>query len=178
MPRSAKPKPKPNPKQLAPPSPTESVPNRQSTPQPKADAQEQALAERLALLESTTSDANPEVTTRSKADEQITGVQHGSILASLTAEAKEAAQNARDFLRQMATIDNVLLVYTAAVVVAFTRYREYIESVDPRILFRSVAGIWVSCAVILWFKRSNLKSMIMGVRRVVGLTSSDGLFST
>ncbi|CAO1598361.1 hypothetical protein XANCAGTX0491_002130 [Xanthoria calcicola] len=174
MPRSTKPKPK----HLAPPSPTESVPNRQSIPQPKADSQEQALAERLALLESTTSAANSEVTPRPIADGQITGVQHGRILASLTAEAKEAAQNARDFLRQMATIDNVLLVYTAAVVVAFIRYREYIESVDPRILFRSVAGIWVSCAIILWFKRSNLKSMVMGVLGALGLTPSDGLFST
>lgn len=178
MPRSAKPKPKPNAKHLAPPSPTETDPNRQSIPQPKADAQEQALAERLALLESTTSVANPKVTPRPKADEQITGVQHNSILASLTAEAKEAAENARDFLRQMATIDNVLLVYTAAVVVAFTRYREYVESGNPRILFRSVAGIWISCAIILWFKRSNLKSMIMGMLRVLGLTPSDGLFST
>lgn len=177
MPRSAKPKPKPNPKHLAPPSPTESVPNRQSTSQPQAGAQEQALAERLALLESTTSVANPEVTPQPKADEQITGVQDGSILVSLTAEAKEAAQNARDFLRQMATIDNVLLVYTAAVVVAFTRYREYIESVNPRILFRCVAAIWISCAIILWFKRSNLKSIIMGVLRILSLTPSDGLFS-
>ncbi|KAI4222357.1 MAG: hypothetical protein L6R36_006217, partial [Xanthoria steineri] len=167
MPRSAKPNPKPKPKHLAPPSPTESVPDRQSTSQPQAGAQEQALAQRLALLESTTSVANPEVTTRPKADEQITGVQHDSILDSLTAEAKEAAQNTRDFLRQMATIDNVLLVYTAAVVVAFTRYREYIESVNPRILFRSVGGIWISCAIILWFKRSNIKSMIMGVLRVL-----------